>query len=217
MLLIRLALLLLYNQVLQSHSAPLLLTCLREPKLCFTSKVITQIEKARSTLYLEEMYEDDLPYFCYLRWPNTIPYGDACIPCSTPEHGCGILEREERGADWIQVCDTFCSERTNNSVTTESPVRVEITSTTPSFKTGKSTKSIFHKLSSGIPGSLSDYGSENGITDPNTKHTGILFCVAAGISALFVLGILILCNYFCNHWIISKTAAKYQSLFTITK
>ena len=184
MLLFRLALLLLYNQALQSHLAPLHLSCLKELKLCFPPKVITQIEKARSRLYLEEINVRGRPAIFLLRpLAQYDPAQRCCIPCSTPEYRCGIFEREERGAEWIQVCDTFCSERTNNSVTTESPVRVEITSTTPSFKTGKSTKSIFHKLSSGIPGSLSDCGSENGITDPNTKHTGIIFCVAAGISA----------------------------------
>jgi hypothetical protein len=215
-MLFELALILLSNQVLQSHSAPLhLLSCLREPKLCIPPKVISNIEKARSTLYLEEIYEDILPYFCYVRYPTTIPYGDTCIPCSTREHGCGILEREERGPEWIQVCDTFCSQRTNNSVKTESPVTVEIRSSTPSIKPGKKTKSIYHKFNTNKLGSLSDYGSENGITDPNTtnKHTGILFCVAAGISSLLVIGIVILCTY--KNIIIPKIVKQQQQIMNL--
>ena len=162
-------------QLPQSRLAPLRQKCFKDLKTCLPPSLIAQIEVLLSTLFVEAELADDLPYFCYLYKPNTIPYRDECVECSSPVHGCMPHRDVVQGEKWKKVCDIFCSERTNNSVTTERRPRMDITSMSSSFKMGKNTRSII--LSTALSGYLSNYSSksENGITDSYTEYKKLCF------------------------------------------
>ena len=68
--------------------------------------VLKQIEGLVRYLPLEDGFENNLPYLCYLK-KGTVPYMEWCIPCSDVDHGCA-RDGLDQFENWVKVCRLYC-------------------------------------------------------------------------------------------------------------
>lgn len=87
------------------------LNCRRDPKSCLSPETVERIGSLSQHLFYDE---DNLPYWCFLLFPNTVPVQTSCVLCSDENAGCP--SDHNRGENWEIVCAFYCPPITTTTM-----------------------------------------------------------------------------------------------------
>ena len=82
-------------------------SCVLDSRSCLPQEQVTRINQLAPYLFIDD---DNLPYFCTLLHPQTVPSGIQCLDCSDKLVRCP--PDQDMTEKWDEVCAFFCSQAT---------------------------------------------------------------------------------------------------------
>ena len=90
-------------------------SCVSDPKSCLPHDQVTRINQLIPYLFVDD---DNLPYFCILFHPLTVPSGIQCMDCSDSLVSC--QPDQAMTENWDEVCTFFCPRATTTTTLIQS-------------------------------------------------------------------------------------------------